>query len=122
MSTSRFASVDDYLASLDPVKAKTVSAIIDTILTNIPETSTKLAWNVPQFQYKGKYVGGASAAKNHVSFNPWSEAVLSDFRPRLEADGYTVLQSLFQVPVDWDVDQPLITDMVRARIAELGLD
>lgn len=119
MSAPRFASLDDYLASLDPVKAKTVTSIIDTILTNIPETTVKMAWNVPQIQYRGHYVAGISAAKTHLSFSAWSDAVLNEFRPRLE-ENYVVLKRLFQVPVDWEVDRALITAMVRARIAELG--
>jgi hypothetical protein len=43
---------------------------------------------------------------------------LNDFRPRLEPQ-YVVLQSVFQVPVDWDVDRALLADLVRARMAEL---
>ena len=30
-----------------------------------------------------------------------------------------VLQSIFQVPVDWEIDRGLITDLVQARLAEL---
>jgi uncharacterized protein YdhG (YjbR/CyaY superfamily) len=118
LSAARFISVDDYLASLDPDKAGTMRAIIDLILTEFPVTEVKLAWNVPQIHRGKEYVFGLSAAKNHISLNPWSEQVLNAFRPRLEPS-YVVLQSIVQVPVDWQIDHGLITDLVRARLAEL---
>ena len=118
MPAKRFSSVDDYLASLDPVKAETARTVIDAILTDFPDTDVKLAWNVPQIHRGKDYVFGLSAAKNHLSLNPWSEQVLNDFRPRLEQH-FVVLQSVFQVPVDWEVDRGLLADLVRARMAEL---
>ena|SRR5215207_3640856 len=118
MSAPRFASVEDYLASLDAVKAGTAHAIINTILTEFPETEAVIAWNVPQIELGNKYVFGLSASKNHLSLNPWSEQVLNEFRPRLEPS-YVVLQSVFHVPVDWEVDRALLADLVRARLAEL---
>lgn len=118
MSSPRFDSVEGYLASLDPAKAGTLSAVIDAILDDFPELQCKLAWNVPQIHRGKEYVFGVSAAKNHLSLNPWSEQVIEAFRARLEPD-YVVLQSIFQVPVDWAVDRALLADLVRARIAEL---
>ncbi len=118
MSTARFTSVDDYLASLEPVEAGTMRAIIHSILTEFPETDVKLAWNVPHIHRGKDYVFGMSAAKNHLSLNPWSEQVLNDFRSRLEKS-YVVLQAIFQVPVDWEIDRELLGDLVRARLAEL---
>lgn len=118
MSTKRFATVDDYLISLDPVKAETVRAVIDTILADFPETEAVIAWNVPQIKRGKQYVFGVSTAKKHISLNPWSEQVIEEFRSRLEPT-YVVLQSIFQVPVDWDVDRDLLRDLVQARLAEL---
>ncbi len=119
MSAPRFASIDDYLASLDAVRAETARGIIDTIVTAFPETEAVIAWNVPQIKLGKAYVFGLFAGKKHLSLNPWSEAVLEEFRPRLEAS-FTVLKTTFQVPVDWDVDGDLLADLVRARIAELN--
>jgi uncharacterized protein YdhG (YjbR/CyaY superfamily) len=121
MSSSKFVSVDDYLASLDPVKAKTARAVIDSILSEFPGTEATIAWNVPQVKLGKNYVFGLYAAKNHISLNPWSEQVLDAFRPRLE-ESFTAQKTTFQVPVDWDVDRGLIAEMVRARIAELDTE
>ena len=88
------------------------------MLGAFPELDARLSWNVPQLQRDGKYVLGLSAAKKHLSVSPWSTDVIEDFRPRLE-QRFTVTKNLFQVPVDWEIDEALLTDLVRARLAEL---
>lgn len=119
MSAAKFNSVDDYLASLEATKAKTLGAIIDLVLDTFPELEVKLAWNVPQIHRDGEYVFGVSALKKHLALAPWSESIIDDFRDRLEADGYVVKKNLFQIPDDWEIDRELVNDLVRARLAEL---
>jgi uncharacterized protein len=116
---SRFNSLEDYLASLDPRKAKIISAIMELILTQFPELEVKISWNVPQIHRNGKYVFGISALKNHLVLAPWSARVIERFQSRLEQQGYVVRKNLFQIPVDWEMDTELLNDLVRARLAEL---
>jgi uncharacterized protein len=114
---SRFDSLEDYLASLNPTKAKTIRAVIESILEQFPELEVKISWNVPQIHRDGKYVFGISALKSHLALTPWSARVIEDFRVRLEQ--YVVRKNLFQIPVDWGIDAELLKDLVRARLAEL---
>jgi uncharacterized protein len=114
---SRFDSPEDYVAALDATKAKTIRAVIDSILTQFPELEVKISWNVPQIHRGGQYVFGVSALKNHLALAPWSARVIEDFRVRLGR--YVVRKNLFQIPVDWEIDAELLKDLVRARLAEL---
>ena len=115
---SRFDSLEDYLASLDRMKAKTIRAIIDSILEQFPELEVKISWNAPQIHRNGQYVFGISALKNHLALAPWSPRAIEAFRARLEQK-YVVRKNLFQIRVDWEIDTELLEDLVRARIAEL---
>jgi uncharacterized protein len=117
MSSQKFNTVEEYLVSLDPVKAGTVRAVIDLILAEFPGLETKISWNVPQIHRNGKYVAGIVAFKDHLTFAPWSQRVLDDFRPRLQK--YVTFKGCFQLPVDWEIDRELLRDMVKARLAEL---
>lgn len=118
MSSPKFNSVEDYLASLDATKAKTLRSIFDLILTRFPELESKISWNVPTIHRNGKYIAGISAHKNHLTFSAWSPDIIEDFKPRLEK--FVVFKNCFQIPVDWDIDGTLVEDLVRARLAELG--
>jgi uncharacterized protein len=117
MAAPRFNSVEDYLTSLEPAKAKTIRAIIDLILSEFPGLEAKIAWNVPQIHRNGKYVAGIVAFKNHLTFAPWSQHVMEDFADRLAK--YVVSKGSFQLPVDWEIDKKLLRDLVQARLAEL---
>lgn len=113
----KFNSVREYCASLDPIKEKTLGAVIDLILTRFPELESKISWNVPTIHRDGKYVVGICAYKNHLTFSPWSPRVLEDFKVRLGK--FVLFKNCFQIPVDWEVDSELVEDLVRARLAEL---
>ena len=116
---AKFENLNEYFASLDDTKAATLRRVLDAISDSFPDSTVKLAWNTPQIQIAGQYVFGMSAAKNHLSLAPWSESVMVEFAERLAP--YETTKGLFKVPVDWDVDSALITDLIQARMAELGL-
>lgn len=117
MSPSRFSSIEDYLASLDPRKGRTLKSVIDFILTQFPDLEAKLSWNVPQIHRQGKYVFGLAAYKDHLTLAPWSPRIIEEFQERLRE--YVVFKNCFQIPVDWKMDKKLVKDLVRARLAEL---
>jgi uncharacterized protein YdhG (YjbR/CyaY superfamily) len=117
MNAAKFQSVGDYLASLEPIKGRTIRAIIDFILAGFPELEARIAWNVPTIHRNGKYVVGLCAYQRHLTFSPWSVFIMEDFKPRLA--NYVVLKNCFHLPIDWKLDKELVTDLVRARLAEL---
>src|SRR6266481_1588688 len=117
MSAPKFNSVDEYLASMDLTKARTLRAVIDLILNQFPELESKISWNVPTIHRKGKYVVGLAAYKNHLTISAWSPRVIEDFKVRLGK--FVVMKNCFQIPVDWKIDRKLVKDLVRARLAEL---
>ena len=117
MSSPRFNSVEEYLASQDPTKARTLRSVIDLILTEFPELESKISWNVPTIHRNGKYVVGLAAYKHRLTFSPWSPRVIEDFKVRLGK--FVGFKNCFQIPVNWEIDRKLVKDLVRARLAEL---
>lgn len=119
-SSRRFDGLDAYLDGLaDPAVRATVRAVLDAIRASFPDLEVVISWNQPMLKLGDAYVFGVSAATKHVSLAPWSDEVLNAFRPRLEADGYTVNKKTFRVPADWPVDADLLRDMVGAVIDDL---
>ena len=117
LKSPRFKSVEEYLASVDPAKERTLRSVIDLILGEFPELESKISWNVPTIHRKGKYVAGICAYKHHLTFAPWSPRVIEDFKVRLGK--FVLFKICFQIPVDWEIDRELVKDLVRARLAEL---
>lgn len=117
MSAKKFNSVEEYLASVDPIKEKTLKSIVDFILTQFPQLESKISWNVPTIHWNGKYVVGICAYKNHLTFSPFSPSVIENFKLRLGC--FVLKKNCFHIPVDWEIDSELVKDFVRARLAEL---
>ena len=117
MNSPRFNSVEEYLASVDATKEKTLRSVINLILTQFPELESKISWNVPTIHWKGKYVVGLAAYNRHLTFSPWSPRVIENFKVRLGK--FVLFKNCFQIPVDWQIDKELVKDLVRARLAEL---
>lgn len=118
MGSPTFATAEEYFAHLDDTKASTMRSVLRAVLSVSPELHAVIAWNVPQVKHTGgKYVFGMSAAKNHISLAPWSKAAMATHSSRLS--DFHPTAGMFRVPVDWDVDVPLITDLVRERMAEI---
>ena len=115
---AKFASVDEYLASLEPGTATTVRSLIEAAVAVHQDLDVKLSWNVPQVHLGKHYVMGFGPAKRHISIAPWSKDVMVAFADRIAV--YDPTDNMLRVPIDWTVDTQLIADLVRARLSELS--
>lgn len=112
-SSRRFDTLDDYLASVDDVKAQTLRTIFDVLSKKFRKAEVVIAWNQPMLKLDGRYVFGASALTNHLLIAPFNSEVLQELAPRLT--DYVVNKKTVRVPVDWKVDRKLLIDMVALQ-------
>ena len=115
-SSKRHATVKEYLATLDPVASRTVRRIFRAVQTKHPKLDMVVAWNQPMLRSGKHYVIGVSVSKKHITLNPFSKAVMDEFRVTLAK--YEPLKHTFKVPLDWKVDASLVQRMAKARLAE----
>jgi uncharacterized protein len=111
-SSRRFATLDDYLAEVDPAAQVTVRAIVDVVLRARPDLELVIAWNQPMAKGPDGYVFGLSVSTKHILIAPWGEGVLQALRPRLVDEGYRVAAKTVRVPLDWAVDEGLLREML----------
>lgn len=111
-SSRRYETVGDYLAEHDAVKRQTVHSILSVITEEFPDAEVVIAWNQPMVKLSGKYVFGLGVFAKHILIAPYDSEVIEQFRDRLS--GYSLNKKTIKVPVDWDVDAPLLRDLVAA--------
>ena len=116
VSAKRFETPAQYYKTIDPKQATTIRKIFKVIQTKFPKTELVIAWNQPMLKLGNDYIFGATVATKHILIAPWSTDVLETFRDRLEH--LDVKKKTIGVPNDWKVEEKLILDMVKARIAE----
>jgi len=115
-SSKRYDTPADYYKTIDPKQATTLRKIFKTIQSKYPKTELVIAWNQPMLKLGDDYIFGGSCSKNHITIAPWSTDVLDAFRDKmnhLKVNRHTIV-----IPSDWKVEEKLILDMVKARIAE----
>jgi len=113
-SSKRHADPKQY----DVTKARTVKAIFRAVQAKHKGLELVMAWNQPMLRSGTAYVFGVSVSKNHITLNPFSKAVMDQFRAALAK--YDPLKHTFKVPVNWKVDAPLLQKMAKARLVELS--
>lgn len=117
-TTRRFATPEDYFASVDPVGAATARAAFAAIRRGVKGLELVTAWNQPMLKRGSEYVFGLNVQTRHITMGPIGAGVIAAFAERL-AD-YPCGKKTFNVPLDWKVDGPLLVSMVRFRLAELA--
>lgn len=116
-SEKRFDSPSEYFASLDQPHRSLAERIIRSIQESFPELTLVMAWNQPILRCDEGYVFGVSASAGHLSINPFTPYALHQLAGRIEK--LVVLKHTVQIPLDWEVDAALLTDMVDRRLREL---
>lgn len=115
---SKYASLDEYYATLDAQKVELMQRVFATVQEEFPELSLKVAWNKPHlYREEKKYVAGMEAAKGWLMYHPFSKQIMADFVDRLS--GYHTGLHTFRIPLDWEIDRDLLRDITAARLAEI---
>jgi uncharacterized protein YdhG (YjbR/CyaY superfamily) len=115
-SSRRHDTPADYYKTVDPQQATTLRKIFKTIQSKYPKTELVISYNQPMLKLGNDYIFGAGCATKHILISPWSNDVLDAFRDRLAH--LTLNKKTIGIPNDWKVEEKLILDMVKARIAE----
>ena len=63
-----------------------------------------------------RYVFGVSVTKKYILIAPWSTKVIKQFTPKLAE--FTINKKTIAVPNNWKVDEKLLQQMVKSRLAE----
>jgi uncharacterized protein YdhG (YjbR/CyaY superfamily) len=103
--------IDEYLATLEEPKRKTLQELRQTIRGIIPDAEECISYGMPAFRLDGKVIAGFSAFKNHLAYLPHSGSVLQELSDDLA--GYESTPGSLHFPID----QPLPTALVKKLIA-----
>jgi uncharacterized protein YdhG (YjbR/CyaY superfamily) len=108
------AEVDEYLRGLEEPKRSTLEALRRTILEIVPDAEQVISYRVPAFRVDGVTFAGFAAFRDHLSYLPFSGAVLSELADELQ--GYSMTKSALHFPVDRPLPKELVRKLIAARL------
>jgi uncharacterized protein YdhG (YjbR/CyaY superfamily) len=109
--------VDEYLRGVEEPKRGTLQTLRRTILEIVPEAEQVISYRVPAFRVRGQTVAGFAAFRRHLSYLPFSGAVLGQLAGELE--GYSMTKSSLHFPVDQPLPKVLVKKLITVRLAEI---
>ena len=112
----RFASIDDYLDTIDPVKRAALEKIRRAIKAAAPRAEECFGYGVPAFRLDGTLIAGFHAAKQHCSYFPMSGKVVTLLKKELAA--YDAVNGTIRFAPAKPLPAALVRKLVRARLAE----
>jgi uncharacterized protein YdhG (YjbR/CyaY superfamily) len=111
------AQVDEYLQNVEEPKRSTLATVRQTILDIVPDAQETISYKVPAFRVDGGIVAGFAAFRNHLSYLPFSGAVL--VRLADELGGYRMTKSALHFPIDQPLPMSIVEKLIAVRRAEL---
>ena len=108
--------VDAFIkASPKQTQAK-LKQLREIVRNTAPGTEEKIAYKMPVYRYKGRWLVGFAGFKNHVSLFGMSGTFLDAFNKELR--GYTTSKGTIRFPLMEPLPVLLIKKLIRARMAK----
>src|SRR5215471_15685790 len=96
--------IDEYFAQLGAPEREALERIRQIVRTTVPEAEEVISYGMPGFTYKGKYLVGLNAFRDHLSLFPTS-APVEAFRERLR--DFTLSKGTIQFTLEKPVPEAL---------------
>ncbi len=108
-------TVDEYLDNVPEPARTTLVKTRATIRSVVPpETTEKISYQIPTFQYKGALIGYA-AFSDHCSLFPMGSAAIEQFSEELKP--FRTSKGTIHFPLEKPLPAALVKKIVKARIA-----
>jgi len=109
--------VDAYLASVAAAHRAALTALRAAIRKLVPEAEEIISYRIPAFHVEGGVVAGFAAFKSHMSYFPFSGAVLGELSE--EIAGYAHTKSALHFSVERQLSDHLVELLITARRREI---
>jgi uncharacterized protein YdhG (YjbR/CyaY superfamily) len=118
LATSKFASIDDYIAAQPQSVRAALARVRTAIRAALPGAEETIAYNMPTYKLHGESVLHFAAWKAHFSLYPASAKLLAFFRKDLAAA--TINKSTIRFPLAGPAPAKLIGRIAKYRVKELA--
>lgn len=112
----KLSEVDEYLINLTAPERTELERVRNTIEAAFPQAEVVMSYGIPGFKYKGKYLAGYAAFRDHISFFSTAKPI-EVMKDRLSA--YQLSKGTIQYPLEQPLPESLIKELVEVRLAAI---
>ena len=111
------ATVDDYLNQLEVPERTELERIRGIVKAYVPDAKEVISYRIPGFTYRGKYLMGYAAFRDHLSIFPTAEPI-EVLAPKLGA--YKLARGTIQYKLNEPFPEGLLLELLDVRIQAIG--
>jgi uncharacterized protein YdhG (YjbR/CyaY superfamily) len=108
---------DDYLGGLEEPERTALRLVVDHVAQVVPDATEGRSYGLPAFRFRDKPLLGFAVTKQHLSLYPFSPSALDSVKDRLR--GFKLSKGTVRFTADDPIPNEVVTELVRARIAEI---
>jgi uncharacterized protein YdhG (YjbR/CyaY superfamily) len=108
-------TIDEYLTAVDAEKRAALQHLRQTILSIVPDAEECISYGIPAFR-KGKVFAGFAAAKDHLSYYPFSGRVTEQLKDELTS--YKQTPGSIHFSTDAPLPEGLLRKLIESRMSE----
>jgi uncharacterized protein YdhG (YjbR/CyaY superfamily) len=108
--------IDTYMQNTAPSQKQEMERIRKLVRELVPDATEAMSYGMPAFKYKGKYLVGYAAYKDHMSFFPTPEPIA---RLKDKLSGYQLAKGTVQFTVEVPLTDAIIRELTEARKQEI---
>jgi uncharacterized protein YdhG (YjbR/CyaY superfamily) len=108
--------IDEYLAEISPEQRAELERVRGIVKRLVPEADEVISYGMPVFKYRGRYLIGMAAFKEHFSLFPQSGPVAA-LAEKLK--GYRLAKGTIQFTRDQPLPESLIEEIVALCVQRI---
>lgn len=110
----RMTVIDEYLEKVEPKQKAELEKIRSFVKEHVPDAEEVISYGMPAFKYRGSYLIGFAAYKDHMSVFPTPEPIeiLED-----ELEGFQMSKGTVQFTLDHPLPLEIVGRLVDERLA-----
>jgi uncharacterized protein YdhG (YjbR/CyaY superfamily) len=109
--------IDDYFANVPVPERAELERIRQVVRSLVPDAEEVISYGMPVMKYKGKYLVGFNAFKDHLSLFPTSEPI-EKLKDRLK--DYKLARGTIQFTLHKPLPEEVIREIVLTKM--IGID
>jgi uncharacterized protein YdhG (YjbR/CyaY superfamily) len=111
------SAIDDYLNNVPELERAELERVRQIVRGHVPEAEEVISYGMPGFKYKGKYLLGLAAFKDHLSLFPTAHPV-EILKHKLGE--FEVSKGTIQFTIHHPIPDELIKELVDVRQRDIA--
>ena len=108
--------IDEYLSQVTPAQKAELERVRNIVKEVVPEATEGISYGIPAFKFKGKYLVGFAAFKDHMSIFPGAMPI--DLLKN-KLGSYTISKGTIQFTLENSLPEALIKEILTICLANI---